>query len=259
MTEREVPAVKKINVVMRNQDIDPAYTADKVVVVINALFSTSAVVHALQQGAGAVQVRGCWQTAAGLGPSGCKLSGQVSAFGKRFVNHSALTTDSYWQPGEVVALTCRPTSEALQMASIARHLYVAALLNAPAMASTLAEHAGERLELICTGPGGRANLIDLYAAGYMVDHLMQARPDTWGLSDTALIARSVYLQYLDEPYRCIADSLTAPLLSSASLAAAAQKACEVGRYDIVAEIWNGAVVSTRIGLAMSAARSSHRG
>lgn len=103
--------MKKINVVMRNQDIDPAYTADKVVVVINALFSTSAMVHALQQGAAAVQVRGCWQTAAGLGPSQRRLSGQAGADGTRFTNHFALTTGSCSQPGESLALTCRPTSD----------------------------------------------------------------------------------------------------------------------------------------------------
>lgn len=92
------------------------------------------------------------------------------------------------------------------MAATVTHLYVAALLNAPAMTNRLVEHAGERLELICTGPGRRSSLIALYAAGYMVEHLMQARPDAWAFSDTALVARSVYLQYLGEPYRCLTDS-----------------------------------------------------
>jgi phosphosulfolactate phosphohydrolase-like enzyme len=111
------------------------------------------------------------------------------------------------------------------------------------MAATLIEHEGKRLELICTGPGAQGSFIDLYVAGYIVEHLMHECPGAWVLNDSALTARSVYQHYLGLPYRCISDSLAEALLLSEGQVAAAQKACEADQYDIVAKLCNGAFIN----------------
>lgn len=237
--------MKKINVIMRNEDITRSSTPDKVVVVINTLFSTSAVVHALKWGANAVHIRDCRETSnltiAALGRDHCALPEQnVANYRSRFANEPVLSMDGAALLGNSLILTCRATSEALYLAGTAAHIYVAALLNVRAMAAKLTEHEGERLELICTGPGAQGSFVDLYVAGYIVEHLMRECPGAWVQNDSALTARAVYKQYLGRPYRCISDSLAEALLLSESQGAAAQKACEVGQYDIVARLNNGA-------------------
>jgi len=241
--------MRKINVILRNEDIDPACMTDKVMVIINALFSTSAAVHALAEGAAEVQVQGSWQaarqTASGRGPEHCVIAESPDTeAGSRFANHAALTMDRATLAGHSLVLTCRATCEALYMASPAARVYVAALLNAPAMAARLLEHEGQALELICTGPGGRPGLVDLYAAGYLVEHLMQHSQGAWLCSDSALMARAVYRQYRGQPQHCIDDSLAATLLASKGLAAAAKDICALGRHTVVAQLHDGALVSS---------------
>lgn len=240
--------MRKINVILRNEDIDPSCVTDKVVVVINALFCTSAVIHALAEGAEAVHVQGCWQatghTAARLSSEHQVIAEPLAAeSGSRFANHAALAMDRATLAGYALVLTCRATSEALYMASTAAQVYVAALLNAPAMATRLLQHENQPLELICTGPGGRPSLVDLYTAGYLVEHLMQHSQGAWLCSDSALMARAVYRQYRDQPRHCIDDSLAATLLASKGLATTAKDICELGRHDVVAQLDDGALVS----------------
>lgn len=242
--------MRKINVIMRNEDIDSACVTGKVVVVINTLFSTSAIVHALAQGAEAVHVQGCWQaaiqTATGLGRDHRVIAEPHDADASaRFAGHAALAMNNLSLTGHSLVLACRATSEVLYMAGAATHLYIAALLNSPAMAARLIEHAGQPIELICTGPNGRPSLIDLYCAGYLVEHLMQTCRDAWVCSDSALIARSVYRQYRGQPRHCLDDSLAATLLTCKGLAATVKDICEVGLYDIVPHLRQGAVVNSQ--------------
>lgn len=253
--------MKKINVITRNADITRSSAPDKVVVVINTLFSTSAVVHALEWGAEAVHVRGCWEstnlTIAALGRDHCAHPEQNMAHRRsRFANEPVLSMDSASLSGNSLVLTCRATSEALYMAGTAAHIYVAALLNVKAMVTKLTGHEGERLELICTGPGAQGSFVDLYVAGYIVDQLMHNCPGAWGPNDSALTARSVYLQYLGQPYRCISDSPAEALLSSERLGAAAQKACEVGQYNIVPRLCNDAFINASTNPGSAAASCS---
>lgn len=242
--------MRKINVIMRNEDIDAACVTDKVVVIINALFSTSAIIHALAQGAEAVHVHGFWQAAkqaaTGLGFDRCVFVEPPNAEAQsRFPNHYALAMDSSALMAHSLVLTCRATSEALYLAGTAAHLYIAALLNAPAIVARLLEHEGQPLELICTAPGGRPNLVDLYAAGYLVDNLMQQALGTWVYSDSALMARAIYRQYCGHPEHCIDDSLAATLLTSEGLDGIAKHICDVGRLDIVAHLHDGALVNSQ--------------
>lgn len=243
--------MRKINVILRNDDIDPASVTDKVAVIINALSSACAVVHALAQGADAVHVQGCWQaarhTARGLSGEQCVIAEPPDAEAhSRFASHSVLAMDRSTLGGHTLVLTCRATSEALGLVGTAAHVYVAALLNAPAMVARLLEHQGLALELICTGPGGRPSLIDLYTAGYLVEHLMQHSQDGWLCSDSALMARAVYRQYRGQPQHCLDDSLAATLLSSKGQAAPAQDICDVGRHEVIAHLQEGALVSSQL-------------
>lgn len=242
--------MRKINVILRNEDIDPACVTGKVVVVINTLFSTSAIVHALAQGAKAVHVQACWQAAS---QTATALDRDLRVIAEphdpdpsaRFAGHAALAMDGLALKGQSLVLACRATSEVLYMAGAATHLYIAALLNAPATAARLLEHEGQPVEVICTGPGGRPSLIDLYVAGYLAEHLMQACQGVWVCSDSAMMARSVYRQYRGQPKHCVDDSLAATLLTCRGLAASMKNICEVGLHDIVGHLHDGVIISSQ--------------
>jgi 2-phosphosulfolactate phosphatase len=204
----------KINVILRKEDLDPAFLHNKVAVVIDVLFATSSIVTAFSQGVTEVYPvlnrQMALETVREFASDSYILAGEQhlqNIAGFSTYTPMALSRESLHGRRLVYATT--NGTVALRQADSAARVYVAALLNAPAVVQQLEKHADQSLVLICSGSAGRVNLEDLYLAGYLTEQLSILRPGGWQLTDTCQIARSVYRQYA-----CAEDCLRQSQLGS---------------------------------------------
>lgn len=228
----------KINVILRKEDLDPAFLYDKVAVVIDVLFATSTIVAALHHGAKAVYPTANRQMACdtikGLQPDSYLLAGENHLQNiPGFVGYSPLALSQEPIAGRNVVFSTTNGTVALRKADTARHVYAAALLNAPAIVRQLQTHEDSSIVLVCSGSAGRVNLEDLYLAGYLVDQLEIARPGHWTRSDTCHIARAVHGQYRDSPHGCLMQSQLGVRLHEQDMLDEVKYSAQLGLLDIV--------------------------
>ncbi|WP_157711501.1 2-phosphosulfolactate phosphatase [Pseudomonas sp. PB120] len=228
----------KINVVLRKEDLDPDFLYDKVAVVIDVLFATTTIVAALHHGARAVYPAANRQMACdtvnGLEPDSYILAGENHLQKiPGFVTYSPLALSQEALAGRNVVFSTTNGTVALRKADTAKHVYAAALLNAPAIIRQLQKHQDRSIVLVCSGSAGRVNLEDLYLAGYLVEQLEITCPGTWTLSDTCHIARSVYGQYYDSPHDCLMQSQLGVRLCKEDMFDEVEYSARLGLLDIV--------------------------
>lgn len=228
----------KINVVLRKEDLDPAFLYDKVAVVIDVLFATTTIVAALHHGARAVYPTAGRQMACdaikGMQPDSYLLAGENHLQNiPGFVGYSPLALAQEPLAGRDVVFSTTNGTVALRKADTAKHVYAAALLNAPAIVRQLQTHQDSSIVLVCAGSAGRVNLEDLYLAGYLADRLDIAQPGHWTQSDTCYIARSVYGQYSDSPHGCLMQSQLGIRLREQDMHDEVAYSSQLGLLDIV--------------------------
>lgn len=88
----------------------------------------------------------------------------------------------------IIMNTTNGTGAAHLAAQTARHVLLAGLLNAQAVAEHAAHLANQEITIICAGTGPRISLEDVYGAGVLIDRLL--RLGRWSLSDSAHIAHA---------------------------------------------------------------------
>jgi 2-phosphosulfolactate phosphatase len=172
-------ADRKLHVILRKEDVDPARLADKVVVVIDTLFATTTIVHALSHGARSVTpaldgaearsiaVRA--QADAGAAPL---LAGELN--GQTLPGFSYPTPQALARVGvrgrDVVYSTTNGTV-ALRRSRGAHAVYAACLRNAAAtVVDVLQRHPARTVILLCAGSGGSFNVEDFLTAGVLCRH-----------------------------------------------------------------------------------------
>lgn len=228
----------KLNVILRKEDIDPAFLHDKVVVVIDVLFTTSSIATALHYGAAEVQPMHSHQQASeairGLAEGSYLLAGENQL--RRipgFADYLPLSLITLPLAGRRLMFCNTNGTVALHQASSARHVYAAALLNGPAIVRQLQTHPDHSIVLVCSGYAGRANLEDLFTAGYLIEQLMQTSPGIWQTTDTCSIASAVYRQYADNPEACLLDSQLGRHLAANSMHEEISYTAQIGLFDVV--------------------------
>ena len=228
----------KLNVILRKEDLDPAFLHDKVAVVIDVLFATSTIATALHHGAVEVQPMRSYQLASEasreLAEDSYLLAGESHL--RRipgFAGYSPLSLATLPLAGRRLVFCTTNGTVALHQASCARHVYAAALLNGPAVVRQLQQHPDLSIVLICAGSAGRVNLEDLFAAGYLIEQLVQASPGTWQTTDTCSIARALYLQYADAPEACLLNSQLGRHLTASSMHEEISYAAQIGLFNVV--------------------------
>jgi len=230
----------KLNVILRKEDLNTDFLHDKVVVVIDVLFATSTIVTALHHGAAAVQPHSNAQQANNavreLAQDSYLLAGESRMHSiPGFASYSPLSVARQPLEGRQLVYCTTNGTVALRQADCARHVYAAALLNGPAMAQRLLQHAELSLIFVCAGSAGRINLEDLYTAGYLIEQLERLRPNHWQHSDTSTIARAVYQQYATAPLACLLDSQLGRSLTD-ELQAEVRYAAQVGLLDVIPKL-----------------------
>lgn len=231
----------KLNVVLRKEDLDPAFLHDKVVVVIDVLFATSTIVTALHQGATSVQAVAnspmALEAVRGEPEDSYLLAGENHMRSiPGFIGYAPLDVARQSIANRRLVYCTTNGTVALHKAACAAHVYAAALLNGPAMLRQLQQHCESSIVFVCAGSAGRINLEDLFAAGYFIEHLKTTDEDGWQLTDTCSIARAVYRQYAGDPHACLLDSQLGRSLRDPALLEELRYAAQIGTLDILAKL-----------------------
>ena len=231
-----------LHVLVRREDIDPARLAGRVVVVIDVLFASSTIVHALGAGAAAVypardddDVR-----AAAADRPGGVVAGEYMA--RTLPGRAPATPLALAQRvvagGQLVYLTTNGT-RAIAACAGAAAVYVGALGNAGALARHVADrHPGRPVLLLCAGSLGRFSLEDFIGAGHLARALRAA--GEYAPSDAALAAEFASLGI--EPGEALAVSRVGRLLAGAGLEAEIAHAARCDTCAVVPVLRDGVLV-----------------
>ncbi|MBJ6978377.1 MULTISPECIES: 2-phosphosulfolactate phosphatase [unclassified Luteimonas] len=231
-----------LHVLVRREDVDPARLAGRVVVVIDVLFATSTIVHAL--GAGATAVYPARDDDDARAAAACRpgvvVAGEYMA---RTLPGHAPATPLALAPhlaagGELVYLTTNGT-RAIAACTGAAAVYAGALGNAGALARhVVARHSGQPVLLLCAGSLGRFSLEDFVGAGHLVRALRAA--GVYAPSDAALAAEFASLGM--NPGEALSTSRVGRMLSGAGLDAEIAHAAACDTCDVVPVLRDGVLV-----------------
>lgn len=168
---------RKVHVVLRKEDLDPARLADKIVLVIDTLFATTSIVTALAHGAREVRPALNRNEACNIA-SACtdgeppvlagELNGDVLP---GFTHPTPQALAAFGLRGRTVVYSTTNGTIALRRAQGAYAVYATCLRNARAtMRDALARYHDGTVILLCAGSAGAFNIEDFFTAGVLVRH-----------------------------------------------------------------------------------------
>jgi 2-phosphosulfolactate phosphatase len=188
----------KVHLVSRKEDLDQERVRGQVVVVLDILFATSAVVSALSYGAREViPVCDEWEARrVAEGKETYLLAGENQG---KFIDGFLSPFPNDWKEKlreKTIVLSTTNGTVAVRKASQASAVYIGALLNSCFIAKYLTtNHRHQEIVILCSGSGGRFSLEDFYGAGCLIHYLLRF-DETWQSSDAA---RSALLLYQHHP------------------------------------------------------------
>lgn len=239
---KQRPARPSLHVLVRREDLDPARLAGRVVVVVDLLFATSTIVHALEAGAAWVYPASDGDDARAAVARAPKavVAGEYRA--RTLPGHAPATPlalAARMRAGaELVYLTTNGTS-AIAACAGAAAVYAGALANAGALARHVAAaHPGLPVVLLCAGSLGRFSLEDFVGAGHLARALRAA--GDYAPSDAALAAEFASLGV--GPVAALAGSRVGRMLARAGLDDEIAHAAACDTSDIVPVLRDGVLV-----------------
>lgn len=231
-----------LHVLVRREDLDPARLAGRVVVVIDVLFATSTIVHALGAGAACVYPArdGEDARAAAARFPGALVAGEYMA--RTLPGHAPATPLALAMRlaagGELVYFTTNGT-RAIAACHDAAAVYAGALGNVAALARhVVAAHPGQPVLLLCAGSLGRFSLEDFIGAGHLVRALRAA--GDYAPSDAALAAEFASLGIATGA--ALAGSRVGRMLAREGLGEEIAHAAACDTCDVVPVLCDGVLV-----------------
>jgi 2-phosphosulfolactate phosphatase len=186
-----------LHVLLKKEDLDPTHLAGRVVIVLDILFATSTMVHALSEGVDAIwpalNTDDANVVAAGVGA--CIKSGEYLAEHlPGFAPAMPLLLGREPLRGKALVYCTTNGTIALRAATGAAFTYVGALLNGAALVShVVRNHPDSQVLIVCSGSVGNFNLEDFYGAGHFVEHFQ--RLGNYELNDAARGAKLLRAGY----------------------------------------------------------------
>ena len=232
-----------LHVVTRREELDPARVAGKVVVVIDILFATSTIVHAL-----AGQVAAIWPARdeehagalARLRPDAIRAGEYGARTLPGFAPAAPLALAAHLDGARELVYCTTNGTRAFAGAALADAVYAGALTNASALARHIARaHPGAGVLLVCAGSLGRFCLEDFLGAGSLVSRLRAAAE--YAPSDAALaaeLAAAAAAGVAD----VLAQSRTGRLLRDLGLAGEIEAVAQVDSCEVVPVLRDGCLV-----------------
>jgi len=170
----------RIHVLTRKEEFDSVRVPGKVVVVLDILFATTTMVAALAHGATEVipveDEKAARAAAARRAVGSYVLAGELYAETlPGFAHPAPVALLQHGVQDKALIYSTTNGTVALTLATGARRVYCASLLNAQAIASHVAAaHPRDTVLIVCAGSGGNFNLEDFYGAGCLVDRFSRA-------------------------------------------------------------------------------------
>jgi 2-phosphosulfolactate phosphatase len=217
-----------------------------VCVVFDVLRATTSMITALANGAEAIIPVGSIEEALALRRKqpDILLAGERNSFKiKGFdLSNSPREMTLRQAQGKLLAMTTTNGTVALRACRGADTIYVAALLNLPAIVRVLAEVRREIL-FVCAGTHERFAAEDIVCAGAMIARLTTNKKTK--LSVAAKTALRAYKVCREDFMAALSDSENGRrLLSIPALAADVKSCAQLGRYNLLAQYTRGCVIAT---------------
>jgi len=225
-----------LHVLLKKEDINPAHLRDRVVIVLDILFATSTMVHALAEGVDAI-----WPAldtedanAVALKIGDCIRSGEYLAehlpgFSPAF---PMLLSREPLRGRKLVYCTTNGTV-ALRAANGAPFAYVGSLLNGAALVAHIRrEHPDASLLIVCSGSVGNFNLEDFYGAGHFVD--LFEKQGAYELNDAARGAKLVRRAH--DPRTVLMNSRVGLMMQAKGLTNEVEYCAQLDILDVVARL-----------------------
>jgi 2-phosphosulfolactate phosphatase len=140
--------------------------------------------------------------------------------------------------GQGIVMTTTNGTLAIQGVRRARRVYIGALLNLDALADLLFRTRPKELLLVCAGTGEEFALEDALGAGALLARLS----DEIGLSDAAIMARSVYERVGDDLLEWLRQTRNGRALQEIGKGMDVIDCAEVSRYEAVGVLEGDAIV-----------------
>ncbi|WP_040208753.1 2-phosphosulfolactate phosphatase [Neobacillus jeddahensis] len=236
----------KIHLLMKKEDIKEEKIADgnKVAVVLDVLLATTTIVSALRDGAKEVipvlHSNEAMKLANGYEQDEYVLAGELDAQPIDGFVYPSPTLIRESINGKTLILSTTNGTVALRKSALANKVYIASLLNNPAIASALQPVQEDQTVLvICSGNSGETSLEDFFGAGHFIDCLLKQRE--FELTDAAKTALYFY-RGQEDSYETLLDSYVGNLLDKHHHHDDLKLAASKGLTSIVPVLREGKVV-----------------
>ncbi|WP_413309722.1 2-phosphosulfolactate phosphatase [Bacillus sp. 1P10SD] len=236
----------KVHLLMKKEDIKEEKLAEgnKIAVVLDVLLATSTIVSALKDGAKEVipvlNSNEALELARRYRKDEYVLAGELDAKPIKGFVYPSPTLIGETINGKALILSTTNGTVALRKSLLADKIYIASILNNPAVASAVQKCNEEQTILvICSGNSGEISMEDFYGAGHFIDCLL--KNGSYDLTDAAKTALYFYRGQGDS-YEILLDSYVGKLLEKYNQQADLMLAASKGITSIVPVLKDGKVV-----------------
>jgi 2-phosphosulfolactate phosphatase len=231
---------------MKKEDIREEKLADgnKIAVVLDVLLATTTIVSALKDGAKEVipvlHSKEAIEQAKMYHPGEYVLAGELDAKPIDGFVYPSPTLIKESINGKTLILSTTNGTVALRKSSSAKKVYIASMLNNPAIARAIQKGTKDHTILvICSGNSGETSLEDFYGAGHLIDCLL--KNSEYELTDAAKTAL-YFFRGQEDAYEILLDSYVGKLLDKYDQQPDLRIAASKGITSIVPILKDGKVV-----------------
>jgi 2-phosphosulfolactate phosphatase len=209
-------------------------------VVFDILRATSSIITGLAFGAEAIIPVRTLEEARKLklNNSDLLLAGERGGLPLEGFNLGNSPEESEQTRGRRVVMTTTNGTVAIEAMKAAAEVLVGSLLNMDALADYLFRHRPKSLLLVCAGTGEEFSLEDAIGAGALVARL----PDEEGLSDSAILVRSLYERVGDHVLEWLRQTENGRLLQKIGKDADIRRCAQISAFDVVGHLEGECVV-----------------
>lgn len=237
----------KVHVLFKREDLDHERLEGKVAIVLDVLFATTTIIHALHSGAKEVVPvldEESARRAAKLYDKGTAvLAGEL--YGETlsgFFHPAPMRLAQEDLSDKALVYSTTNGTVALRQALGADQIFVGAIINAESVVDhVLSNHSDKTILIVCSGSMGSPNLEDTCGAGYFVD-LLKARmggADNDTFSDAAETAQSVYNS--EPSVECLLRSRVGKMMIERGMEGEVRFAAKLSTHRIVPQVFGNVV------------------
>jgi 2-phosphosulfolactate phosphatase len=206
--------MRKITVLTQKELIDKKKIEDCTAVVLDVFLATSTIVHLMECNYEPVYAvkdeMNAWQIAKSLKEPYILLGESNGELILGF-DYPDPTTISREEKRKTAIICSTNGTKAIEIAKYAKNLFISSLVNGHRVSEVIHQQQDDSsIVIVCSGNGGRFSMEDFCGAGQLVYHF--TKMGKYQLSDSALIAREIFLQAKQTKFINLSSGETGDLL-----------------------------------------------